>query len=138
MPTPSYATLWTKTFSIQNFSARMLCVKLIWASTEKISSAAIFVTLSTTSLSYVASFMTTMTSPPWLPRQSPSRNRNIKLCRPLLFLDQLLDVLHDQLVKHLLLDVLHDHLVTHPLLDVLHDHLVKHLLLPILDVLHEL
>ena len=50
----------------------------------------------------------------------------------------LLDVLHDQLVKHLLLDVLHDHLVTHPLLDVLHDHLVKHLLLPILDVLHEL
>merc|ERR1712240_401692 len=33
----------------------------------------------------------------------------------------LLDVLHDQLVKHLLLDVLHDHLVTHPLLDVLHD-----------------
>ena len=87
-----------------------------------------------------------------------SRSRNIKLCRPLLFLDQLLghlhdydallpsrwpfpsllDVLHDQLVKHLLLDVLHDHLVTHPLLDVLHDHLVKHLLLPILDVLHEL
>ena len=85
-------------------------------------------------------------------------NRNIKLCQPLLFLDQLLghlhdydavlpsrwpfppllDVLHDQLVKHLLLDVLHDHLVTHPLLDVLHDHLVKHLLLPILDVLHEL
>ena len=50
----------------------------------------------------------------------------------------LLDVLHDQLVKHLLLDVLHDHLVTHPLLDVLHDHLVKHLLLPILVVLHEL
>ncbi len=50
----------------------------------------------------------------------------------------LLDVLHDQLVKHLLLDELHDHLVTHPLLDVLHDHLVKHLLLPILDVLHEL
>ena len=50
----------------------------------------------------------------------------------------LLDVLHDQLVKHLPLDVLHDHLVTHPLLDVLHDHLVKHLLLPILDVLHEL
>ena len=50
----------------------------------------------------------------------------------------LLDVHHDQLVKHLLLDVLHDHLVTHPLLDVLHDHLVKHLLLPILDVLHEL
>merc|ERR1712047_214069 len=50
----------------------------------------------------------------------------------------LLDVLHDQLVKHLLLDVLHDHLVTYPLLDVLHDHLVKHLLLPILDVLHEL
>ena len=49
----------------------------------------------------------------------------------------LLDVLHDQLVKHLLLDVVHDHLVTHPLLDVLHDHLVKHLL-PILDVLHEL
>ena len=47
----------------------------------------------------------------------------------------LLDVLHDQLVKHLLLDVLHDHLVTHPLLDVLHDHLVKHLLLPILVVL---
>ena len=46
----------------------------------------------------------------------------------------LLDVLHDQLVKHLLLDVLHDHLVTHPLLDVLHDHL----LLAILDVLHEL
>ena len=33
----------------------------------------------------------------------------------------LLDVLHDQLVKHLLLDVLHDHLVTHPLLDVLHE-----------------
>ena len=47
----------------------------------------------------------------------------------------LLDMLHDQLVKHLLLDVLHDHLVTHPLLDVLHDHLVKHLLLPILVVL---
>ena len=45
----------------------------------------------------------------------------------------LLDVLHDQLVKHLLLDVLHGHLVTHALLDVLHDHLVKHLLLPILD-----
>ena len=39
-----------------------LCVKLIWASTEKINSAAIFVTLSTTSLSYVASFMTTMTT----------------------------------------------------------------------------
>ena len=50
----------------------------------------------------------------------------------------LLDVLHDQLVKHPLLDVLHDHLVTHPLLDVLHDHLVEHLLLPIQDVLHEL
>ena len=33
----------------------------------------------------------------------------------------LLDVLHDQLVKHLLLDVLDDHLVTHPLLDVLHE-----------------
>ena len=29
----------------------------------------------------------------------------------------LLDVLHDQLVKHLLLDVLHDHLVKHLLLD---------------------
>ena len=37
-----------------------------------------------------------------------------------------------------LLDVLHDQLVKHLLLDVLHDHLVKHLLLPILDVLHEL
>merc|ERR1712004_202441 len=42
----------------------------------------------------------------------------------------LLDVLHDQLVKHLLLDVLYVHLVTHLLLDVLHDHLVKHLLFP--------
>ena len=30
-----------------------------------------------------------------------------------------------------LLDVLHDQLVKHLLLDVLHDHLVKHLLLPI-------
>ena len=50
----------------------------------------------------------------------------------------LLDVLHDQLVKHLLLDVLLDHLVEHLLLDVLHDHLVKHLLLPILYVLHVL
>merc|ERR1711978_750900 len=38
---------------------------------------------------------TTTTPPPWLPRQSPSRNRNIKLCRPLLFLDQLLGHLHD-------------------------------------------
>merc|ERR1712004_844889 len=81
----------------------------------------------------------------WLPRQSPSRNRNIKLCRPLLFLDQLLGHLHDYdaLLPSRwpfppLLDVLHDHLVTHPLLDVLHDHLVKHLLLPTLDVLHEL
>merc|ERR1711973_37732 len=37
----------------------------------------------------------------------------------------LLDVLHDQLVKHLLLDVLHDHLVTHPLLDVLHDQCLR-------------
>ena len=37
-----------------------------------------------------------------------------------------------------LLDVLHDQLVKHLLLDVLHDHLVKHLLLPTLDVLHEL
>merc|ERR1711973_874548 len=34
-----------------------------------------------------------------------------------------------------LLDVLHDQLVKHLLLDVLHDHLVKHLLLPILVVL---
>ena len=100
-------------------------------------------------------------------------NRNIKLCRPLLFLGvlldhlgnqllshlndydallphslddlgdlfhrlPLLDVHHDQLVKHLLVDVLHDHLDTHLLLDTLHDHLVKHLILPILDVLHEL
>ena len=37
-----------------------------------------------------------------------------------------------------LLEVLHDQRVKHLLLDVLHDHLVKHLLLPILDVLHEL
>ena len=36
----------------------------------------------------------------------------------------LLDVLHDQRVKHLLLDVLHDHLVKHLLLDALHDHLL--------------
>ena len=49
----------------------------------------------------------------------------------------LLDVLHDQLVKHLLLDVPLDHLVTHPLLDVLHDHLVTHLLLDvILSLIH--
>merc|ERR1712117_459179 len=67
----------------------MGCVKLIWASTEKISSAAIFVTLS--------------------------------LCYHLGDLFHrlpLLDVLHDQLVKHLLLDVLHDHLVKHLLLPV--------------------
>ena len=51
----------------------------------------------------------------------------------------LLDVLPDQLVKHLLLDVLHDHLVKHlllPILEVLHDQLVKHLLGYLGRVLH--
>ena len=86
--------------------------------------------------------------PPWQSRQPTSLCYHLgDLFHHLPLLDVLhdqlvkhllLDVLHDQLVKHLLLDALHDHLVMHPLLDVLHDHLVKHLLLPILDVLHEL
>ena len=59
-------------------------------------------------------------------------NRNISMTMTLCYR------LGDLFRRLPLLDVLHDQLVKHLLLDVLHDHLVKHLLLPILDVLHEL
>ena len=56
-------------------------------------------------------------------------NRNIKLCRPLLFLGVLLDHLGNQLLGYLHdYDALLPGDLFHrlPLLDVLHDQLVKH------------